>query len=120
MTDCIELRGLRVVATCGVLPEEQARRQPFEIDLDLRADLGDAGRRDDLAATVDYGAVCDAIATLVAVERFALMEALAERIAQDLLTAHPLLAEVEVVVRKLRPPVAHDLATSGVRVRRSR
>jgi len=31
----IELRGLRLVGTHGVLAEEQERAQPFEVDLDL-------------------------------------------------------------------------------------
>ncbi len=55
--DRIELRGLRALGTHGVLPEEQERPQPFEVDLDLEVDLRRAGRSDDLADTVDYGAV---------------------------------------------------------------
>jgi hypothetical protein len=39
MPDRIELRGLRVLAYCGALPEEQVRRQPFSIDADIEADL---------------------------------------------------------------------------------
>ena len=53
--DRIELRGLRVLGAHGVLPEEQQRAQPFEVDLDLELDLRPAGRSDALADTVDYG-----------------------------------------------------------------
>ncbi len=53
MDDRIELRGLRVSAFCGVLPEEKARRQPFEVDLDVHADLSTASASDDLADTID-------------------------------------------------------------------
>src|SRR5664280_1607431 len=41
--DQIQLRGLRVIGTHGVLPEEKSRAQPFEIDLDLTVDLTRAG-----------------------------------------------------------------------------
>jgi FolB domain-containing protein len=117
--DRIELRGLRVAGICGVLPEEQARTQPLEIDLDLEADLAPAGATDDLARTVDYGAVTEAVERVVAGERFALLERLAERVAEVVL-AEPLVEAVTVAVRKLRPPVPQHLATSGVRIRRER
>ena len=45
----------------GVLPEEQVRPQPFEVDVELLVDLRAAGASDDLADTVDYGAVSDAV-----------------------------------------------------------
>lgn len=118
MTDSVELRGLRLVMFCGVLPEEQQRRQPFEIDCDIATDTSAAGRTDDLVDTIDYGHICDLLATL-ADERFALMEAVAERAAAMILDASPASA-VTVVVRKLRPPVPHDLATAAVRITRAR
>ena len=116
MGDRIELRGLRVTAVCGVLPEEQTRPQPFELDVDIEADLGPAGRSDDLGDTVDYGAVCEMVASLAASGRFALMEAFAHRVADEVLTTQPLADSVMVSVQKLRPPVAHHLDTSGVRI----
>jgi dihydroneopterin aldolase len=117
--DRIELRGLRVLAHCGVLPEEQERRQPFSIDLDLDCDLAAAGRTDDLTDTVDYGAVCEAVARLAADERYALLERFAQAIA-DVVLAHEAVASVTVAVAKLRPPVPQDLACSGVRITRTR
>ena len=60
--DRIELRGLRSIGTHGVLAEEQARAQPFEVDLELEADLTVAGRSDDLIDTVDYGSLAERVA----------------------------------------------------------
>jgi dihydroneopterin aldolase len=114
-SDRIELRGLRAVGTHGVLAEEQARAQPFEVDLDLDADLAVAGRSDDLADTVDYGALAERVARVVTAERHALLERLAERIAETAL-ADARVRSVTVTVRKLRPPVPVDLASAGVRV----
>lgn len=118
--DRIELRGLRLAGIVGVLAHEQAQRQPLEIDLDLLVDLAPAGTSDDLADTVDYGAVCSAVEVVVDESSFALLEALAERIATALVTSDDRLEAVTVAIRKLRPPVAQQLDTSGVRITRTR
>lgn len=118
--DLIQLRGLRVTGTHGVLPEEQSRAQPFEIDIDVVADLGAAGRTDDLAETVDYGAVAEAAARVVSSERHALLERVAERVAEEVLGGDGRALSVTVTVRKLRPPLAVDLAYAAVSITRSR
>jgi len=119
-TDRIELRGLRTVGRVGVLDHERAHDQPLELDLDLVVDLAVAGGSDDLADTVDYGAVCDDVVATVGERHVALLEALATRVAEAVLALDGRIAVVEVTVRKLRPPVPHDLATSGVRIARAR
>jgi dihydroneopterin aldolase len=115
--DRIELRGLRAVGTHGALPEEQARAQPFEVDIDLEADLREPGRSDHLADTVDYGAVAHAVERVVTEERFHLLERLAERIAEEV-RSDARVTSVTVTVRKLRPPVAVDLASAAVTIKR--
>jgi dihydroneopterin aldolase len=118
--DRIELRGLRLTGIVGVLPHEQVTAQPLELDLDVGVDLGRAGESDDLGDTVDYGALCSAVEAVVATTRFALLEALAQRIAVMVLDQDPRVADVTVALRKLRPPVAQQLDTSGVRITRRR
>ena len=117
--DLIELRGLTALGVCGALPEEQDRPQPLEVDVDIEADLAPAGGSDDLDDTVDYGAVCELVERVITTERFSLMERLAARIAELVLSDERVVA-VTVSVRKLRPPVAQILATSGVRITRRR
>ncbi len=119
-TDRIELRGLRVTGRVGVLPAEREADQPLELDLDLVVDLAAAAASDDLADTVDYGAVCDAAVDAVRAGHADLLERLAARVVDAVLAVDPAIAAVEVAVRKLRPPVPHDLATSGVRLARRR
>ena len=118
--DVIELRGLRLVGICGALPEERERAQPLEGDLDVHADLSPSGRSDVLGDTVDYGALCDAVAAHVAAGEPQLLEHLAEGLAAAVLDLDPHIDAVTVAVRKLRPPVPHQLATSGVRITRRR
>lgn len=116
--DRIELRGLRVTAVVGVLPEERERAQPLEIDLTLSVDLSAAGLSDALGDTVDYAAVCDVVADQTSTAAPFLLERLAAILAEATLALDGRIEAVEVSVRKLRPPVAHDLAASGVRITR--
>ena len=116
--DRIRLHALRVVGTHGALDSEQDQAQPFEVDLDLAADLAPAGASDHLADTVDYGAVAASVARVVTGERHRLLERLAARIADDVLAGDPRIASVTVTVRKLRPPVPVDLAWAGVTITR--
>ena len=119
-TDRIEIRDLRVTGTHGVLPEEQDRPPPFAVDVTAWVDMTAAQQSDDLADTVDYGALAQAAADVVAGRSYRLLEALAGRLASALLIVDPRLEAVEVTVRKLRPPLPLDVASTGVRVRRSR
>jgi dihydroneopterin aldolase len=118
--DRIELRGLRLVGIVGVLPEERTRAQPLEVDLDLHLDARTAGRSDALGDTVDYGAVCELVAEVVDALHPQLLERLCEVLAERVLAADERIHAVDVSVRKLRPPVPHQLASSGVRMRRGR
>ncbi len=117
--DRIEVRGLRVVGTHGLLPEEQSRGQLFEIDLDITADLTAAGRTDALEDTVDYGEAVRRTSEVVSRRSYRLIEALAEAIAEAVLT-DARATSVTVGVRKLHPPLAADVGSVGVRVTRSR
>lgn len=118
--DRIELRGLRLVGRVGVLDVERDQDQPLEVDLDLIVDLAAAGVSDDLADTVDYGAVCATVAGAVAAGHVALLERLAARVADAVLALDPRIETVDLTIRKLRPPVPLDLATSGVHIVRAR
>jgi dihydroneopterin aldolase len=118
--DLIELRGLRLAGIVGVLAHEQAQAQPLELDIDVHLDLAPAGASDSLADTVDYGQLCAVAEQVVTSTRYGLLEALAEHLATALLGADPRIEAITIAVRKLRPPVAQQLSTSGVRVTRER
>ncbi len=119
MADRIEVRGLELLVYCGVLPEEQARRQPFLFDLDLYLDLSAAGATDDLSKTADYGQIIDVLRAELAEERFQLLERMSARVA-ELIFEHSQVAAVTVASHKLRPPVAAHVDTTGVRIHRAR
>jgi dihydroneopterin aldolase len=120
VSDRIEVRDLRVTGVHGVLPEERARAQPFSVDLVVWVDLEAAQHSDELADTVDYAALAQTAADVVAGRSYLLLEALAGRLATALLIVDPRIEAVEVTVRKLHPPLPLDVGSTGVRVRRSR
>ncbi|HJP15980.1 MAG TPA: dihydroneopterin aldolase [Acidimicrobiales bacterium] len=117
--DHIEIRGLRLMALCGLLPEERNRRQPLSFDLDIQADLMAAANSDNINDTVHYGMVCEIVASIIEEEQFDLLEKCAERIAESILE-FDLVDKVMVCVQKLRPPVPQDVTTCGVRIYRTR
>ena len=115
--DRILISGLRELGVHGVLPEEQLRPQPFEVDVELLVDVTAAGTSDELEDTVDYGAVCEAVSRIVSSEQYRLLERLATRIA-EVCRADPRVVGVVVEVRKLHPPVRALLDHVAVRVER--
>ena len=100
----IVIKGLRELGTHGVLPEEQTRPQPFEVDVELTVDATKAGETDALEDTVDYSAVSEAVSRVVRSERYQLLERLATRIA-EVCKVDERVTAVAVTVRKLHPPV---------------
>lgn len=115
----IQLRGLRLQCLCGALPEERHRRQPYEFDIDVVAEVDAATVSDDLADTIDYGGLLDRIEAVTIEEEFYLFERMAGRIAEVILDDQRVVRAV-VEVRKLRSPVTQDMESSGVRLVRER
>ena len=111
----IVIAGLRELGVHGVLPEEQTRPQPFEVDVELSVDLSSAGDSDDIKDTVDYSAVSEAISRVVRSERYQLLERLATRIA-EVCRQDERVTNVIVTVRKLHPPVRAMVDHVAVRI----
>jgi FolB domain-containing protein len=107
------------MAIHGVLAEERSRPQPFEIDLDLAVDLDRAARSDDLADTVDYAVLAERVMKVVEGPSFDLLEALASAIADTILVDERV-REATVSLRKLRPALAVEAGSVGVRLHRAR
>ena len=118
--DRIEIRGLRLLAHVGVPDAERDVAQPLELDIDLEVDLRDAAESDAVGDTVDYGAIAVVVAGILGDGRFALLERVAAEVAQAILAHDGRTRGVTVAVRKLRPPVPLDVASTGVRLRRTR
>jgi dihydroneopterin aldolase len=119
-TDRISLLGLRAFGRHGVLGHERRDGQEFVVDAVLWLDTRAAAAADDLALTVDYGAVAARLAAIVSGEPVALIETLAARLAAACLSADRAVREVEITVHKPHAPVSVPFRDVTVTIRRSR
>jgi len=119
MSDRIQLHDMVFQGRHGVYEHELQNEQPFHVDLDLQLDLQRAGVDDDLAGTVDYGAVYELVRRIVESTSFRLIEGLAEAIAHEVLAGFAV-DQVVVRVRKPQVDLGGPLAWAGVEIRRGR
>jgi 7,8-dihydroneopterin aldolase/epimerase/oxygenase len=119
MSDTIRIDGLRVFGHHGVLAHEHELGQTFTVDVVLELDLAAAGASDQLADTVDYGALTAALTGVVRDERYDLIERLAQRLAETCLD-DPRVGGVTVTVHKPHAPVPAPVDDVSVTIRRTR
>lgn len=120
--DEITLTGLRVFGHHGVYAEEKRDGQVFVVDLTMYVDMRTAAASDDVVDTVHYGEVADEVAAIVSGEPVDLLETLATRIADHLLTKAPV-GQARVTVHKPSAPIAvpfSDVAVTIVRRKSAR
>ncbi|MDP4199204.1 MAG: dihydroneopterin aldolase [Bacteroidota bacterium] len=98
----IRLKNIQVYGYHGAHAHEREHGGRFEIDVELRADLEQAAKSDDLADTVDYVKLQRTVEELSSTKH-RLIESLADVIARRLLSDFP--AE-EVIVRVRKPGAA--------------
>lgn len=117
--DRIGLTGLRVHGRHGVYDREREAGQDFVVDVELRLDARAAAASDELADTVDYGALAEALYRVVAGPPVRLLETLANRLADVCLTDERV-QSVRVTVHKPQAPVSVPLADVSVSIERKR
>lgn len=120
MLDKLTLHGMRFYGYHGVYSEENRLGQWFVVDLSLYLPLDEAGRRDDLTRSVNYAEVGELVRRIVEGEPCRLIEALAERIAREVLGTYTVINEVTVRVTKPHPPVALQFDGVTVELHRKR
>jgi 7,8-dihydroneopterin aldolase/epimerase/oxygenase len=101
----ISLENIRLYGYHGATENERELGQRFEIDVEIIADLSDAVAADDMKKTVNYEAVYKLVQSEVVNRKYHLLEALADKIARDILTRFGAL-EVVVRIRKPSVPIA--------------
>jgi dihydroneopterin aldolase len=119
MNDHIELTGIRGFGFHGVFEEERLNGQEFIVDLSIDCDLREAGRADDLAATIHYGELATSVHRIIEGDAVNLIEALAERIANEVLT-NERVRVVTVTVHKPSAPISVPFADVSVSITRDR
>lgn len=119
VADRIELRGLEAFAHHGVFDHERRDGQRFVVDLDVDVDLSAAARGDDLARTVHYGELAEAVVAAVERDPVDLIETVAERIAAVAL-GFGAVQRVRVTVHKPDAPITVPFGDVAVSIERGR
>lgn len=117
MKGTIALTGMEFHAFHGCLPEERRDGNLFVVDFECEYEISEAARSDRLEDTLDYGSIYDIVADQMAIPSN-LLENVAARIAEAIVSAHPELEHFSVKVAKRNPPVSGKAAWSSVTVRR--
>ncbi|HCJ4260227.1 TPA: dihydroneopterin aldolase [Listeria innocua] len=118
--DKIYLNELAFYGYHGVLQEETKLGQTFIVSLILGLSTKKAGQSDSVDDTVSYADVYETVKGIVEGTPFKLIEALAEKIASEVLTDYPLLEEITVKLIKPNPPIPGHYDSVAVEIKRKR
>lgn len=116
--DRISIQRIGVFAYHGVYEEEGRLGQRFYISVDAYLDLRPAGRSDDLEKSVSYADIAARVQEIAVGQRYQIIEALAEAVADDLLRAFPLIEDISITVEKPAAAVAAILDSISVTIHR--
>ena len=109
----ILLKDLRFQARHGVGAQETLVGNEFTVNLRLRTDLTRAVQTDDVADTLSYADVFEAVRDEM-LRPSQLLEHVAGRIARRLFQDFPALDAIELKLMKRNPPMGADIDSAGV------
>jgi dihydroneopterin aldolase/D-erythro-7,8-dihydroneopterin triphosphate epimerase len=118
MTDQIEIRDLMIRAIVGINDDERVNRQDVVINLTIWADLGEAGRTDDIDDTINYRTLVKRVIELVEESSYFLVEKMAAEISRLGLEFSESIERVRVSVEK--PGAIRFARSVGVTIERTR
>ena len=84
--DIVFLRDLKIETIIGIFDWEREIKQTVSLDLEMAADVAKAAGSDSIEDTLDYKAVAKRLIEFVGHSEYKLVETLAERIAEIVLT----------------------------------
>ena len=116
--DRILLEGIQIPAALGVTVAERRTRRPVLLDIEVFRDLEKAGATDSIRQTIHYKRIYEVVEDTAANHQHKLVEALAERIADAILSKFDAEA-VSVSVRK-PTPISGVLRHAGCTILRRR
>ncbi len=113
----IRLHNMTFYGYHGISAAERQTGRRFEVDVELVVDMDRPARSDKLKDTVNYTEVYRTVEQIVLENSFALLETIAVRLANQILSKFKP-HEVTVRVRKKIPPVPGNLDDIEVEVKR--
>ncbi len=120
MQNIIRIKKAVFYAYHGVMSEEQSVGGKFEADVDIYTNFHDAAQKDSLKQTIDYDKAYKFMYQLALEQKYYLIETLATKIADGLLTKFVHIDKVAVRIRKNNPPLGGVVDYVEVEVIKSR
>lgn len=115
----IRLNNIRIHAFHGAIPTENIVGADYLVNVEVKADWGEAAKNDDLTKTINYAEINDIVREEMRKQRI-LIETVAESIVDRILQTFSLVEEAEVSVAKLNPPMTGEIESAEVVVRKIR
>lgn len=116
--DEIRIDELEIFAHHGVFLEEKEQGQLFYVNAVLYGSLREAGQKDDLSLSTNYGDVCLFLKEELTKNTCNLIEAAAERAAEALLLHYPLVKALSLELRKPQAPIPLPFGSVSVKIYR--
>ena len=115
----IKLKNIKVFAYHGCLDEEGKIGSDYRVDLNVKGDLSNSAKSDELVDTIDYVHLNNIVKEEMAI-RSKLLESVAERINHRVLKEIIMVQKVKVSVSKINPPIGGNVAMVSVTRSKSR
>lgn len=115
----IRLNNIRIHAFHGAIPTENVVGADYIVNVEVKADWGDAAKNDDLTKTINYAEINGIVREEMHKQRI-LIETVAESIVDRILQMFAQVEEAEVSVAKLNPPMTGQVESAEVIVRKVR
>ena len=109
----IFLKEICFFAYHGVAPQETTVGNEFIVSLRLKVDICRAAETDEVADTVSYADVYEAVKAEMNIPS-RLLEHVCGRIVKRIFHDFPTIEEVEIKLSKRNPPMGADIACAGV------
>lgn len=112
----VNVEGLEFYAFHGVSDEEQRIGHRYRLDVSVHLSGIADPDLDDVANTVDYGALAEFLVGIGSATQFRTVEALAWTMAARLFQEFPVVEALDIALAKIAPPMPVIAEAAGVRL----
>jgi 7,8-dihydroneopterin aldolase/epimerase/oxygenase len=119
MTGKVALEGLEFHAFHGVYPHERVSGNWFEVDISVETDFTQGAATDELAGTVNYETLFEIVKKEME-QPSKLLETVAGKIVDEVLTQLPAVTQVDLKISKVNPPIGGKSRKASISLSKKR
>lgn len=116
-TAAIRLNRMSFYAYHGVFDAEKEIGGRFEVDCEYEIDTALAAQTDSVTDTVNYAEIYAIVENIITQNKFNLMEALANKMADTIIDSFDIIS-LKLKVRKMKPPVKGNIDYFEIEIER--